>query len=95
MSEITVTVVYALPDRATEIEVRLASGATVADALARSGIASLHTEIDLAGCAVGIFGRRTEREKILANGDRIEIYRPLTAEPKDLRRVRAKRKTGR
>jgi len=89
ISAITVTVVYALPERATEIELTLPSGATVAEALNRSGIATRHPEVQLARCPVGIFGRRVERSRPLSDGDRIEIYRPLVAEPKDARRRRA------
>lgn len=91
MSAITVTVVFALPDRASEVEVRLAAGATVADALAQSGIASLHPELELARSPVGIFGRRVERNRVLVDGDRVEIYRPLMADPKNARRKRAVR----
>jgi putative ubiquitin-RnfH superfamily antitoxin RatB of RatAB toxin-antitoxin module len=89
VSTISVTVVYALPERASEIGLMLPSGATVADALEGSRLASIHPEIDLARCAVGIFGRRVERDRVLADGDRVEIYRPLVADPKDARRRRA------
>jgi uncharacterized protein len=91
MSAITVTVVYALPDRATEIEVRLGAGATVADALTKSGMASLHPELDFARSPVGIFGRRVQRDRVLVDGDRVEIYRALMADPKNARRKRAAR----
>jgi putative ubiquitin-RnfH superfamily antitoxin RatB of RatAB toxin-antitoxin module len=91
MSEITVSVVYALPERATEIEVRLSCGATVADAIARSRIAEQHPEIDFARAATGIFGREVRRDATLADGDRVEIYRPLRADAKEVRRRRAKR----
>jgi hypothetical protein len=94
MSTIRVNVVYALPDRATEMALTLPAGATVAEALARSGIATHHPEIDLARCPVGIFGRHTRREQVLADGDRVEVYRPLVAEPKSVRRRRAQRRAG-
>ena len=89
MSAITVTVVYALPDRATELEVSLARGATVADALARSGIAALHPDVDVATAPIGIFGRPAQRDRVLADGDRVEVYRPLAADAKEARRRRA------
>ena len=89
MSAVTITVIYALPGSATEIELSLPAGTTVAEALNRSGIASRHPEVDLARCPVGIFGRRVERGRILSDGDRVEIYRPLVAEPRDARRQRA------
>jgi uncharacterized protein len=87
MSEILVTVVYALPDQAIEIEVRLSEGATVADAIDRSGIVARVPEASRA--AVGIFGKRVRRDAVLAAGDRVEIYRPLIADPNTLRRRRA------
>ena len=89
MSEITVTVVYALPDRATEIEVRVKAGATVAEAIERSDIASRLPRVDLASAPVGVFGKRVRRDTPLAAGDRVEIYRPLTIDPKAARRRRA------
>jgi putative ubiquitin-RnfH superfamily antitoxin RatB of RatAB toxin-antitoxin module len=92
MSEIAVSVVYALPDRGTQIELRLPSGATVADAIQRSGLAGLHPEVDTLRCPVGIFGRRVQRYRVLADGDRVELYRPLLADPKDARRHRARRR---
>ncbi len=91
MNPISVTVVYALPARATEIEVSLPAGATVGEAVAGSGITSRHPEADLAGCPVGIFGKRVDRETPVADGDRIELYRPLIADPKESRRKRANR----
>lgn len=88
---ISVSVVYALPDAATEIEVRLPEHATVADALERSRIAARHPEVDFAKCALGIFGKRVARDSALAQGDRIEVYRRLIADPKESRRKRAQR----
>jgi uncharacterized protein len=92
MNRITVTVVYALPDRATEIEVELAAGATVADAVERSGLAARHPEADIARRPVGVFGKRVDRRTTVADGDRVEVYRPLLADPKDARRKRARRR---
>jgi putative ubiquitin-RnfH superfamily antitoxin RatB of RatAB toxin-antitoxin module len=89
VSEITVTVVYALPAAATEIEVRLAAGATVADAIERSGIAARLPEADIGGAPVGIFGKRVRRDTMLGDGDRVELYRRLIADPKVARRRRA------
>jgi putative ubiquitin-RnfH superfamily antitoxin RatB of RatAB toxin-antitoxin module len=91
MTPISVTVVYALPEVATEIDVRLPTGSTVSDAIDRSGIATRHPEANLAQCPVGIFGKRVDRHYIVANGDRIELYRSLVADPKQTRRQRAKR----
>jgi len=89
VSEITVTVVYALPAAVTEIEVRLATGATVADAIERSDIAARLPDVDIAGAPVGIFGKRVRRDTTLGDGDRVELYRRLIADPKVARRRRA------
>jgi putative ubiquitin-RnfH superfamily antitoxin RatB of RatAB toxin-antitoxin module len=92
VNRIAVTVVYALPAGATEIEIELPAGSSVADALARSGIAARHPEIDLAAMAVGVHGVRVALDTTLSDRDRVEIYRPLQADPKDLRRRRAVRR---
>jgi putative ubiquitin-RnfH superfamily antitoxin RatB of RatAB toxin-antitoxin module len=90
MRELVVTVVYAEPGRAIEIEVRLPEGATVADAIDRSGMTARVPEA--ASAPVGIFGKRVQREARLASGDRVEIYRPLIADAKARRRQRAARR---
>jgi putative ubiquitin-RnfH superfamily antitoxin RatB of RatAB toxin-antitoxin module len=77
-----VEVVQARPDGADVVEIRLPDGATVRDALAMSG---------LKGNQVGIFGKRVTLETRLADGDRVEIYRPLAMDPKESRRRRAGR----
>lgn len=89
MNELTVTVVYALPGAATEVEVRVAAGATVAEAIERSGLAARLPGADIAGAPVGIFGKRVRRDTMLGDGDRIELYRRLIADPKAARRRRA------
>jgi putative ubiquitin-RnfH superfamily antitoxin RatB of RatAB toxin-antitoxin module len=86
MKKIAVTVVYALPSGATEIALELPEGSRVADALARSGIAARHPEIDLATAGVGIYGARVALDAELGDHDRVEIYRPLRADPKERRR---------
>ena len=92
MNEITVCVVYALAEGATEIVVRLPHGATVAEAIAQSRIAELHPEVDFTRAPTGIFGRKVDRDSALADGDQVEIYRPLLADPKDARRRRSRRR---
>ena len=86
---IKVTVVLALPDRATEIAVRLPAGATLGDALEGSGLAERHPEVDVARARVGIFGKLSDRKAVLADGDRVEVYRALIADPKERRLRRA------
>jgi len=77
-----IEVVDARPDRAEVVEVRLPDGATVRDALAAAG---------LKGNQTGIFGKRATMDTRLAEGDRVEIYRPLKLDPKEARRRRARR----
>jgi len=92
VTRISVSVVYALPAGATEIELDLPAGSGVADALALSGIGARHPDIDLAAVEVGVYGVRVALDTKLSDGDRVEIYRPLQADPKDLRRRRAVRR---
>lgn len=77
-----VEVVQARPERAEVLEIRLPEGATVRDALIASGLTGNH---------VGIFGKRVTMQTRLADGDRVEIYRPLAMDPKEARRRRARR----
>jgi uncharacterized protein len=92
---IGVTVVFALPDSATEIPVSLPAGATLADAIEGADLAARHPELNLGRCPVGIFGKRAARDSVLADGDRVEVYRPLIADPKERRLRRAAgRKAG-
>ena len=90
---IEVTVVLALPDRATEIAVRLPPGATLADALEHSGLAQRHPDVDIARARVGIFGKLSDRKAMLVDGDRVEVYRGLIADPKERRLRRAAERT--
>jgi putative ubiquitin-RnfH superfamily antitoxin RatB of RatAB toxin-antitoxin module len=85
---IRVEIAYALPEMQEIVALELPAGATVKDAIFLSGIAARHSEIP-ATPAVGIHGRRVPLNIILRAGDRIEIYRPLLADPKQARRRRA------
>ena len=89
--EIKVEVVYALPEKQYLLKVRLAQGSTVEQAIAASGILELRTDIDLAKNKVGIFSRPVKLSDAVNDGDRVEIYRPLIADPKELRRQRAEK----
>jgi putative ubiquitin-RnfH superfamily antitoxin RatB of RatAB toxin-antitoxin module len=88
---ITVEVVYAAVDRQVLLAVTVPMGATVRDALLKSGLNSEFPELDLASCPVGIFGKVVAEPAIrsVQAGDRIEVYRPLLADPKEVRRLRA------
>lgn len=93
---IDVEVCYALPQRQSLIAVRVAAGATVRDAIEASGILQRHPEIDLGTQRVGVFGKIRALDAPLADHDRVEIYRPLTVDPKlaRQRRVEKARKGG-
>jgi hypothetical protein len=86
---IAVTVVFALPDRATEIALGLPAGATLGDAVDRAGLADRHPDVDFTRARVGIFGKLADRSSVLADGDRVEVYRALTVDPKSARLGRA------
>jgi putative ubiquitin-RnfH superfamily antitoxin RatB of RatAB toxin-antitoxin module len=90
---LTVEVVFALPLDQDCTVVRLPDGASVRDAIARSGVAARQPTIDLGACRVGIWGRLAALDERVRDGDRVEIYRPLQADPKEARRQRAQ-KTG-
>jgi putative ubiquitin-RnfH superfamily antitoxin RatB of RatAB toxin-antitoxin module len=87
--EIQVEVVYALPAVQRLRPVKLPAGSTVRDAIERSGLLAECPEIDLAANKVGIFGKLTRLDAALRPRDRVEIYRPLHADPKEVRRRRA------
>ena len=87
--KIAVEVAYALPERQYLQRVKLQEGATVEEAIRASGLLELRTDIDLAKNKVGIYSRPAKLSDIVHDGDRVEIYRPLIADPKELRRHRA------
>ncbi|WP_334469594.1 RnfH family protein [Arsenophonus sp. PmNCSU2021_1] len=91
MVEINIEVVYALPDRQFLLRVKLAEGASVEEAIMQSGILSLRDGIDLSKNKVGIYSRPAKLSDVLSDGDRVEIYRPLLADPKEIRRKRAEK----
>ncbi|MGE8147380.1 RnfH family protein [Pseudomonas frederiksbergensis] len=90
-SVIEVEVVYAAVDRQVLLSVAVPAGATVRAALLESGVGAEFPELDLTGCPVGIFGKviADPDTRVVQAGDRIEIYRPLLADPKEVRRLRA------
>ncbi|MEE4244196.1 MAG: RnfH family protein [Kangiellaceae bacterium] len=89
-----VEVIYPLPDQQVLHLVDLADGATVKDAIVASGILALHPELDLDLIKVGIFSKLTQLGQTLREGDRVEIYRPLIADPKEVRRKKAAEKAA-
>ena len=86
---ISVEIAYARPDKQVVRSVVIAPGTTVVAAIKLSGILTEFPEIDLSQNKVGIFGALTELDALLTAGDRVEIYRPLSIDPKQARRKRA------
>lgn len=85
---VEVEVVYALPRQAHRRTLSLPAGATVADALAAVADRPPFDALDLERAPVGVFGDRVARDRPLRPGDRVEIYRPLTIDPREARRRR-------
>lgn len=92
---IRVEVAYALRERQAVLAVELEEGGSVEQVIRQSGILEAFPEIDIARSNVGIFGRPVSLDTLVRDGDRVEIYRPLIAKPRDARRRRAERSTPR
>jgi putative ubiquitin-RnfH superfamily antitoxin RatB of RatAB toxin-antitoxin module len=88
---IAVEVVYALADKQKLLQLTVPQGTTVRDAALRSGMDSFFPGLDLATSPLGIFGKAVPKpdERMLEEGERVEIYRPLIADPKEVRKQRA------
>jgi putative ubiquitin-RnfH superfamily antitoxin RatB of RatAB toxin-antitoxin module len=95
-SGIEVEVAYATPERQVIFRIEVPEGSTIEEAILSSNILREFPEIDLAKARVGVFGRLDKLSAPLRAGDRVEIYRPLIADPKEVRRRRAAhdKKTG-
>ncbi len=90
-ANIVVEVAYALPEKQYLQRVTLEEGATVEEAIRASGLLTLRSDIDLTKNKVGIYSRPVKLADSVKDGDRVEIYRPLIADPKELRRQRAEK----
>ena len=88
-TDIKVEVAYALPERQLIVALEAAPGITADQAIARSGIAAQFLELEQGGFKFGLFGKVCKPDQVLREGDRVEIYRPLIADPKQVRRERA------
>lgn len=86
---IQIEVVHALPGRQEKRMVELPMGATVAQAIEASGIVDCIPGGIVEPAQLGIFSRKVALDSVLAHGDRVEIYRQLTLDPKEARRKRA------
>lgn len=90
MSEfITVEVVYPLPQKQEIFTVKLPAGATVRQAIEACGVLQKYPAIDLAKNKLGVFAKLAKPDAPLRDRDRVEIYRPLIADPKEVRKQRA------
>ena len=90
---LNVEVAYALADKQKIVQLQVAEGTTVRQAALQSGLERDFPGLDLATSPVGIFGKAVSKpdEQVLQAGERVEIYRPLLADPKEVRKQRAER----
>jgi hypothetical protein len=94
-ASISATVAYGRPGRQWLLPVVLAPGASIGDAIARSGLLELVPELKRRSLDVGVYGRPAAIDAPVHDGDRVEVYRPLTIDPKEARRLRAQAARGR
>lgn len=92
MSVLRIEVAVALPERQEVIALELPEGASVATALEAAQVRERFPEMDWSGVTYGLWSRPCAVDRLLRDGDRVEIYRPLAADPKDQRRARARLK---
>ena len=92
MANIRVEVIYALPASEDTMRIFLPANSKLMDAIVASGMLERHPEIDLAHQTCGVFGEPRALDSVLADGDRVELYRPLRTDPKEARRRRARKK---
>ncbi|PKG59259.1 RnfH family protein [Shewanella sp. Choline-02u-19] len=90
-AQFTVEIIYALPQQQKRIKVNIEPGTTCIDAVKQSDMQRYFPEIDLETVKLGIFSRSVKHAEVLQPGQRVEIYRALIADPKDVRRKRAEK----
>jgi len=88
---ITVEVAYARPGCQRVVELQVPRGTTARQAVLCSRVLEAFPEIDPEAYRLGVFGRRVGPDHVLAQDDRVEIYRPLLVDPREIRRLRARR----
>lgn len=89
IESINVEVAFALPEKQVIRAVNVDAGTTIGAAIVQSGIMMDFPDLELEDAKVGIFGKAAVMTTVLSDGDRVEIYRPLIADPKEVRRKRA------
>lgn len=87
--KICIEVVLAMPDKQEIVPLEVQPGTSLLDAIELSGLTEKFSGFELDLAKVGIFGHKVEPERVLRDGDRVEIYRSLIADPKEVRRQRA------
>ena len=87
-----VEVAYATPEKQVLLKIGVPEGCTVQEAIELSEIRSAFPDLEIDPGAVGIFSRKVSLQQVLHEGDRVEIYRPLVADPKEMRKQRALQK---
>ncbi|MGI9222839.1 MAG: RnfH family protein [Woeseiaceae bacterium] len=87
---IDVELVFATPDRQVLLAMQVASGATVADVIAQSGVHQEFPDVQLGELEFGIWGKLVAQDHVVHDGDRIEFYRPLNIDPREARRQLAR-----
>lgn len=88
MDNINIQIVYATPERQTILDMTVDKPCTVEQAIAHSTLLADYPEVDFSKMTVGIWGKRVPHNNLCAEGDRIEIYRPLIIDPKQARKKR-------
>lgn len=89
MPEMSIEVVYPLPEKQEIFTVSLPAGASVRQAIESAGVLLKYPEIDISKNKIGVFARLVKPDAPLRDRDRVEIYRPLIADPKEVRKQRA------
>lgn len=90
-ARLSIEVVYGTPTKQSLLSIEVNEGETVEDAIRHCGILDIYPEIDLNNNKVGVWNRTCRLTQTLNDGDRIEIYRPLIADPKEVRKKRAEK----
>ncbi len=91
---VRVQVCHALPAETFVVDLELPAGSTLLQAVQASGVLQRYPQVDLGTQRLGIFGKLRPADTVLRDGDRVEIYRPLQADPKETRRRRAKHRAA-
>lgn len=91
LNKIAVEVAYALPDKQKIVSIEVTEGTSVYEAAVNCGIEQFFPDLQVAECKMGVFGKTVAKpqQQLLREGDRVEIYRPLIADPKEVRKARA------